>query len=242
MIPVRIYRVLIVLLGISMLLVGVDTALASLGLSGAPLKVTTGLFAGFVVSLMALEGGRTLRFCAKGLDKNAATSARVSEILKDVGCNDLGLRASVVNSSRVFAISVSEGRSHRIFISSKLLNEFSQEGRIGVLTHECGHILNKQPTKQAVLLGLVAGVKMSLGIPWISAVVILLAYLWMLREWEFVADARAVVLGGQNALRRAFLDYQEVSGDKKDAALYSELLSGHPSIARRLRRIGGSYA
>lgn len=238
MIPVRIYRLLIVLFGISMLVAGADVALSALGMRGPYLKIGTGLFAGILVFVMALEGGKTLLFCAKGLVGEGAAASAVSALMDEVG-GGLGIRISVVESSNVFASTVKEGRSHRTFISTGLLEGFSSQGLRGVVAHECGHVRGNHSLMLAVLLGLLAGVKFAFGIPLVAAVIILLAYLWMLRTWEFIADHDAVKTVGSDPLKCAFVDYQTISGDKKDVPLYSELLSGHPSIARRLQRIGG---
>ena len=237
MIPVRIYRVLIVLFGISLLVAGVDTALSTLGLRGVALTVIGGLFAGGVVFLMAMEGGRTLRFCAKGLTDDV-DHGHISTLLKKIHCIELDLRVSIIKSDRVFAVSVSEGRSHRIFLSKRLLDEFSSAALKGVLAHECGHIRSGHPTKQAVLLGLVAGVKMAIGVPLLSTIIILLAYLWMLREWEFIADKEASKMTGSLSLRRAFEEYLRITNDHEVVSPLSEIFSGHPSFARRLTRIG----
>lgn len=237
MIPVHIYRLVVVLFGISLLVAGVDTGLAAIGLRGPWLTAMGGLFSGVVVFLMALEGGRTLRFCAKGLTK-AVDHKHISELLQKIHCANMDLRVSVIESKRVFAVSVSEGRSHRIFLSKRLIDEFSRSALKGVLAHECGHIRSRHPTKQAALLGLVAGVKMAFGVPLLSTLVILMAYLWMLREWEFIADMEAAKMTGSVSLKRAFEEYIRITGVTEVSSPFSELFSGHPSFARRLTRIG----
>ena len=237
MIPVRTHRVIIVLLGISALLAGVDAGLTALGLRGVALQLCTGLFAGFVVYLMAMEGGRTLCFCAKGLVKPEYISSDVSELMNKAGGGKLGIRVSPIMSDSLFAVTVREGRHCRTFVSRGLLVRFSQDAIRGVAAHECGHVISKHPTRLALLLGLIAGVKLSIGIPLFSSIAILLAFLWMLREWEFIADHQAVSLVGVESLEAAFHEYQTVSGDKAEVHFLSELLSGHPSIARRLKHI-----
>ena len=85
-------------------------------------------------------------------------------------------------------------------------------------------------------MGLVAAVKMSIGVPLGAVVAVLIAYLFMLREWEYVADRAAVSRAGPINVLAAFFQYQAASGEKNASAL-SELFSGHPSIHRRVAMI-----
>ena len=77
---------------------------------------------------------------------------------------------------------------------------------------------------------------MSIGVPLGAVVAVLIAYLFMLREWEYVADRAAVVRAGSDKVLAAFAQYQAASGEKNASAL-SELFSGHPSIHRRVAAI-----
>jgi len=115
--------------------------------------------------------------------------------------------------------------------------KLSNEGLRAVAAHECGHVISQHPTRIAVLLGLIASVKFSIGVPLLASLTVLLAFLWMLREWEFTADQRAVELVGATAMCAAFMEYRAIAGDAAEASRFSELLSGYPSITRRLRRI-----
>lgn len=234
MIPVRGYRIVISLLGVSLLVAGVDYALMFIGLRGSSLFLATGIFTGIIVFLMAMEGGFTLRFCAKGLMKKVE-SPHLDEVLYNLG--NVRVSVSVLDSKRLFAITVPEGSGHRIFVSNYLLGQFSKDALYGVMAHELGHIQHKHPAKQAILLGLVAGMKMTFGISLVQGLAILFLYLWVLREWEFIADSEAKNIAGHGPLVKAFYEYHAVSGDKEDASLFSELLSGHPCFARRLARI-----
>mgnify|MGYP001166054556 CR=1 FL=1 len=238
MIPVSATRIGLVLLGISVLVAGVDYALIFIGLRGRLLLLCMGAFTGILVALMAMEGGLTLRFCAKGVLK-AAQSRRVDEAMARLGCQNLEIRVSVIDARRLFAVTVPEGCGHRLFVSNFLIMTFTPEALRGVLAHEYGHMRQKHPAKQAVLLGLVAGVKMTAGIPLLAGLAILFLYLWMLREWEFIADSEALRLAGSESLKKAFHEYHVVSGDTVEASLVSEIFSGHPSFARRWARIAG---
>ena len=145
---------------------------------------------------------------------------------------------SVVQSDRFIAITVRAGRSHRAFVSTRMVDSLSPAALRGVLAHELGHALSAHPLKQAVLLGIVASVKLSIGVPVGAVVVILMAYLFMLREWEFIADAVAVTKTNVTDVRAAFAEYRAISGEA-NMSRFSEFFSGHPSIHRRLAAING---
>ncbi|MBK7424719.1 MAG: M48 family metalloprotease [Propionivibrio sp.] len=180
-------------------------------------------------------------------DPRARDPGRTRPVGHQRACRGRGLRAdlhreirvSVIDARRVFAVTVPEGGGHRLFVSNFLIMTFTPEALRGVLAHEYGHMRQKHPAKQAVLLGLVAGVKMTAGIPLLAGLAILFLYLWMLREWEFIADSEALRLAGSESLKKAFHEYHVVSGDTVEASLFSEIFSGHPSFARRWARIAG---
>ena len=219
MIPVRWHRIFIVLLIISAFLACADVGLTSIGLTGFPLSVCSGLVAGAVVFVMAIEGGRLLRFCAKGLVKPQYISSMTKELMSSsVGCEKLGIRVSPMDSDSIFAVTVSEGRFFRTFVSKGLLVRFSTEGLRGVAAHECGHVISGHSRRLSALLGLIAAVKFSVGVPLMASVAVLLSFLWLLRQWEYEADARAVSLIGANALITAFADYEKATG-KSDAGV-----------------------
>ena len=260
MIPVRWHRIVIVLLGVSLFLAGVDVGLRAIGLTGFYLEFGSGLAAGFVVFMMAIEGGVLLRFCAKGLVKPQQISSITHEMMSSVGCGKLGIRVTPMDSDSVFAVTVSEGFSFRTFISRGLLVKFSTEGIRGVAAHECGHVMSGHTKRLATLLGLIAAVKFSVGVPLMASVAVLLSFLWLLRQWEYEADARAVSLVGADALITAFADYEKATG-KSDAGgdvpvtqgnspnrswrsggtvlldAFLELFMGHPRIEHRVERI-----
>ena len=143
---------------------------------------------------------------------------------------------SIVDSDRQIAITVNQGKTHRAFISTQMVDTMSPNGLRGVLAHEYGHVLHMHPFKQASLLGLIAGVKLSIGVPLGAVAAILVAYLYMLRAWEFVADEAAVERTGANDVLAAFSEYQSVAGEK-DMSSISEFFSGHPSFHKRVAAI-----
>ncbi|WP_126448201.1 M48 family metalloprotease [Sulfuricystis multivorans] len=148
---------------------------------------------------------------------------------------------SVVNSERFIAITVNSGDTHRAFVSTRMVDSLTHGALRGVLAHEYGHVVNRHPIKQATILGLVSAVKFGVGIPVGAVVVLLLAYLFMLREWEFVADAAAVKRTSPEDVLAAFYEYRLIEGDK-DLSRLSEFFCGHPSFRRRIAAINESLA
>jgi Zn-dependent protease with chaperone function len=147
-------------------------------------------------------------------------------------------RAVLYRSRRPSAVTASDGLGHCcIFVSTALVNALSTQRLTAVLAHECGHAKNRHPLKQAMVLGLLAGFKMSIGIPSVAVVVVLLAYLMMLREWEYVADRHACSIVGATTMISTFEEYRSVSGDE-DISGWRELLCGHPSLHRRIAACG----
>lgn len=321
MIPLRIHRALIVLFLVSAAIGLVEEGLTHYGVSHDVTKIISGAVTGFMVFVLAYEGGRILRFCGKDLDEyfprrfklrearrrfvraavrvffpvfglvpvNTNSSRvkvmsfikrllrlggkrlvlvpsrreKVRAALFDIGIleerrtgqrrkdgirnlenerrqtgkpSKLLMYVSIVDSDRFIAITVNQGKTHRAFISSRMVDSMTPGALRGVLAHEYGHVLNMHPFKQATLLGLVASVKLSIGVPLGAVVVILLAYLFMLREWEYVADAAAVERTGEEDVFAAFGEYQSISGEK-DMSVISEFFSGHPSFHRRVSAI-----
>lgn len=293
MIPMRIPRLMLVLLGVSAFLAFLENIFQRFSFPHHAIVVLSGLVAGFLVFLLAFHGGRVLRFCGKGLVDVPQLHAKIRVALFDIGvleerrARDRGdrrvrglplaniarerrrgpdrrqggpaqgkslLSVSVVDSARFIAFTVKEGRSHRAFISTRMVNSLSLPALRGVLAHEYGHVLNRHPLKQAVILGGLATVKMSVGVPIGAVVLALMAYLFLLREWEYAADAAAVLRTTATDVLAAFDEYRTLEsmteGEKKsrlfewlsghpgfEMSRLSELFSGHPSFDRRVSAI-----
>ena len=265
MIPLRIHRALIVLFAVSAFIGLLEESLEHFGASRDLAKIASGVFTGFMVFVLAYEGGRILRFCGKGLVDDPERRAKVRAALFDIGILEErrsgkrrkeGIRnlelhgerrsdgspakmlmyVSVVDSDRFIAITVNQGKTHRAFISTRMVDAMTPAALRGVLAHEYGHVCNFHPFKQATLLGLVASVKLSIGVPLGAVAVILLSYLFMLRSWEYVADAAAVVRTSPDDVLAAFSEYQEIAGET-NMSVWSEFFSGHPSLHRRIAAI-----
>jgi hypothetical protein len=210
MIPLRIYRTLIVLFLVSGFLALVEMLGVRIGLPANLNSILSGVVAGGIVFGLVFQGGPALVFCGKGWwmiqseDPRFAMRWWPSALLEERRKNRRRKRqkeaftgqeqrrdtnattprmlmyVSVVQSDRFIAITVRAGRSHRAFVSTRMVDSLSPAALRGVLAHELGHALSAHPLKQAVLLGIVASVKLSIGVPVGAVVVILMAYLFML--------------------------------------------------------------
>ena len=268
MIPLRIYRTLIVLFLVSGFLALVEMLGVRIGLPANLNSILSGVVAGGIVFGLVFHGGPALVFCGKGLVDDPERRSKIRDALVAIGALEerrknrrqkrqkeaftgqeqrrntnattprMLMYVSVVQSDRFIAITVRAGRSHRAFVSTRMVDSLSPAALRGVLAHELGHALSAHPLKQAVLLGIVASVKLSIGVPVGAVVVILMAYLFMLREWEFIADAVAVTKTNVTDVRAAFAEYRAISGEA-NMSRFSEFFSGHPSIHRRLAAING---
>ena len=182
------------------------------------------------------ERRESLRRRSRPAKKGPETCLRVEDRRQQVDESAELMFVSVVESDRFIAITVNAGESHRAFISTRLVDSLTPDALRGVLAHEYGHVDNAHPLKQATILGIVAAVKMSIGVPLGAVAIILMAYLFMLREWEFIADASAVKRSCYQDVLAAFSEYRAISGEK-DISRFSELFSGHPGVHRRIASI-----
>lgn len=262
MIPLRVHRLVAVLLVVSAFLALVDDLLLRLGVPRGLVPAISDTFAGGLVFFLAYEGGRVLSFCGKGLVDDEERRSKIREALQAIGVieerrrrsrrrkfgnpderrsaprnpGELAMYVSVIDSPKFIAVSVNEGGSHRAFVSTGMVDQLSPAALRGVLAHEFGHIENAHPLKQASILGMVAAVKMSIGVPLGAIVAILMAYLFMLREWEYVADESATKRTGAGDVLKAFSEYRDIAGDQGMNRL-SEMFCGHPSINRRVAAV-----
>jgi Zn-dependent protease with chaperone function len=250
--------VFLVLLGVSASLALADNALKTLGFCQPASEYLLGSIAGFLVFGLACAGGWLLRFCARRIVDDPGHQAKILAALSGFGAivkqrefgkttisisegqgsatpNSL-LSVCVVDSRRFVAVTTRAGRSHQVFVSTRLLECLTPEALRGVLAHELGHIDNRHPLKQACVLGLAAGVKFAFGVPLAAVVAVLFAYLYMLREWEFAADAAAVKRTCPADVLTAFEGYRQVEGGQ-DMSWLSELFCGHPGFQRRIRAL-----
>ena len=264
MIPLKASRALFVLFAVSAVIAVVEYLSAFLALPHALALLVKGLVAGGLIFVVIWQGGRFLLFCSKNTVHDPVRRDKVAAALRSIGVlverrtarghaspqghverrvseptTEPKMYVSIVESPRFIAITVRSGKTHRAFVSSQIVDSLSPAALRGVLAHEYGHVLCGHPSKQAYILALVATVKLSIGVPAGAVVAILLAYLFMLREWEYVADAKALERTGKLDLLAAFSEYQAVACERNLSRL-SEFFCGHPSLHRRVAAVANT--
>jgi hypothetical protein len=238
MIPLSFPRLSLVLLGISVLITLPDAALKQTGMPRENIRILLAAFNGLVVFSLALMGGKILCFCAKKCVDDPVRLQKVFAALARIGVPDgkTSISVTIVKCDRLVSITVREGRCCRIFVSTRMVDALEPDALRGVLAHEYGHVRRGHPLKLAVLLGLVAAVRMSLGVPFPAAICVFMAYLYMMRQWEYQADATAVICASRDDVLAAFAGYRRLEADK-DLSRLSELFCAHPSMHRRMAAI-----
>ena len=236
---------LFLLFGISAFLAFGDQLVLGLGLSQQATVVISGLMGGMLVFGMAYQGGRSLAFIANCITNDPARNSRISAVQDAIGRSaedrvpvmaDLDIKTVVLNTEYLMAFTVRCGSGNWVFLSTSIMDKLSDTGLRGLLAHEYGHIRCGHPLKIASVLGLIATVKMAFGVPFGASVVLLLSYLYLLRTWEFAADAAAVRSGEGNALLTGLEEFR-LFGQDKEASGLMEFFYGHPNLSRRLSAI-----
>jgi Zn-dependent protease with chaperone function len=248
MLPFRLHRLLIALFAVSAALVLVDETMRWAEMPVVVRFAVAGVAAGGLVFLLAYFGGTMLRFTLRVGNPPAALHDRAAAVMADV--RPIDRRAPVLtvfDQSSLHAFAVNDGRGTCVFISSALVGHLSPRELAGVLAHECGHISEDHPVRLAVVLAMLASVKFSVDIPLLAAVVVILAYLLMMREWEYAADQRACQIVRPQVVIDALTRYRQLSrGDRRPARArrftalrwcLSEILSAHPASGRRMREL-----
>jgi Zn-dependent protease with chaperone function len=237
-IPLSFPRLFLMLLGVSALIALPEMALERTAMSRETMNILLGAFYGLTVFLLALMGGKVLGFCAKGRVADLERLQKVFAALAKIGIPDgrYSIAVTIVEYSHLVSITVREGRGHRIFMSAKMIDALGADALRGVLAHEYGHIRNGHPLKLVVLLGLVAAVKMGLGVPLPAVICVFMAYLYMLRQWEYQADAMAVTCASRDDMLAAFAGYRQLELDR-DLSPFLEWFCAHPSMHKRIAAI-----
>lgn len=239
--PLHWLRVLAIFASISFLLAVLDEAMIWFLPPLAMRELVLGLAAGAMVYLMAYRIGSILRFVIDKRIEAGTLIERGESILKEIAaCSGVTATLLVFESSKLITFSVSDGHNRScICISSGMISSLSRDAIAGVLAHECGHINANHPRRLALLLALLATVKMSGGISAAIVVMVILTYLYMQREWEFAADKKGAECVGPSALITAFNEYKSVSGEK-DLSRLGEIFSAHPGMHRRIAALSAS--
>jgi Zn-dependent protease with chaperone function len=165
---------------------------------------------------------------------DSALELKVHDALQIIGTGKLPcFNVVLYDSPRPSAFTVSDGARSCILMSAGMVMGLSPKALAGVIAHESGHILEWHPRKQAAILGMLALVKGITGITIVAVILVLFAYLYMLREWEFAADRRAADIVGAAGMIATFEEYRALSGEK-DISRLSESMCSHPSLNRRV--------
>jgi len=245
MIPLRWLRVLFGFAGVSFFIGLVDELCIWLLSSQLSHQIITGITTGVMVMLLAYHGGSVVRFVlgrkiAEGelVTKISAAITLLRTDLLLVSSTPFPLHRTVLYESKnPAAFTMSDGGSYCIFLSSAMVQKLTEDALACVIAHERGHMMEYHPRKQSLILGLLASVKATTGVTVVAVFIVLLTYLYMLRDWEYIADRRAVSMVGADRLILAFTEFRNISGQKNISRL-SELMSSHPSIERRIAAVG----
>lgn len=236
MIPLRYFRVFVALLSVSAILALADTLLLKAGVEQPYLGASEGLLSGCLVGLLAYYLGSVFRFVGKGFITDPAREALVWNALEGMGLDRSSLSVSVMDSDRFVLNTQVDGGHHRTFISRFVIDKLSPVALRGAMAHECGHLRARHPLKLAILLGLIASVKLSIGVPMLVAIVVLVSFMYLMRQWEFEADASGSSIAGVDTLRTSLADYQELM-HPKDEHPALVLLSSYPNFSDRLKAL-----
>ena len=239
MIPIRWHRVFLVFAAVSVFIGLVDEICIWLLPPQAMRQLITGLTTGAVVMLLAYRSGSIVRFVLGKQIAAGELHGKVKAALAAIRLpRPLRYRVVLYKAKNPSAFTVSDGGMCCIFLSSAMTEGLSSGALTCVIAHECGHMLERHPRKQFIILGLLACIKATTGITIAAVFIVILAYLYMLREWEFVADRHAAEIVGGDRLVAAFKEFGVLSGEK-DISRLSESMCSHPSLNRRIAALVG---
>lgn len=242
MIPLRWHRVFLVFAAVSVFIGLVDEICIWLLPPQAMRQMITGLTTGAVVMLLAYRGGSIVRFVLGGKLGTSDLHAKLDSAMSAVRLSKpIRYRVVLYKGKNPSAFTISDGGECCIFMSSAMASGLSAGALACVIAHECGHMIERHPRKQFIILGLLACVKATTGITIAAIFMVILAYLYMLREWEFIADKHAAEIVGADCVVSAFNEFRALSGEK-DISRLSEFMCSHPSLNRRIAALaGGSH-
>lgn len=236
--PLRWAPALLVLLLVAAALAAADE-LFGLWLSALDQRYASGVLAGITVWSAAMTMGQWLPFVMKGSIRDGPELAAARESLVRVAAARPRVTLSVYRSARLAASTVCCGRGYRVLISDAMARALSPSALDGVIAHELGHVEHRHPHKTAALLGILCAYKFAVGVPVPVVLGGILGYLALLRYWEFAADARASSRVGRDTVAMALAEYRDRAAVGEEG-WWSEWLSGHPRIERRIGRLLGS--
>jgi Zn-dependent protease with chaperone function len=124
-----------------------------------------------------------------------------------------------------------------IFVTTGLCQRIQHDSLRGVLAHEIAHITLRHALFQSIVFGTLYAGKVVLNLPPEMAPLIILGYLAFMRQCEYAADAGAASMIGPMAMKSTLRDLARMVGESKTPSWIVELLSTHPSFAKRISAI-----
>jgi hypothetical protein len=215
---------------------GVTLAERYMVLMGVPLtiqSVLVGVISGCVVFLGTYRGASLLRFILRRSIVRESGDGQPRETMAMAG-----ISVCVVRSDTVWAVTANDGGRACAFISDQVMAGDQHELLAGVLAHESAHVQLGHVRRLCDILGFLALAKFSVGVPWPAVIVVLLAYLAMMRSWEFEADEWAARSIGAGAMEQALSAFA-VRVTAVRMSRVAEWFSAHPCLFKRIERMRG---
>jgi STE24 endopeptidase len=158
---------------------------------------------------------------------------------------DRGLECTEVNAYQIGL------KKFRIFITERLLSALKTEEVVGILAHEVAHAQRKHTLK--IFLGSLFIVVIEITIVLlllrkakiVDALIIAFGAVWFIdillravnRKFEYEADLIAARIVGRDVMISALKKMNKLSNSKEHSSKFSEILSDHPSIENRIKKL-----
>lgn len=231
--PIFNLRALLVVLSLGGLVALAERYIVLMGVAHAMQSVLVGVISGCAVFLGAHRGARLLRLVMGRSIVRHEREGLARQVLAS-----RGLSLCVVRSDAIWAVTASDGNGACVFISTALLAREQTDLLKGVLAHESAHAELGHVRRLSDILGFLALAKFSFGVPLPAVIAVLLAYLAMMRSWEFEADAHAARTIGSRQMEEALESIaRQVSAGRMSRV--AEWFSAHPCLYRRIERMRG---
>ena len=158
---------------------------------------------------------------------------------------DKGLERAEVNAYLVGL------KKFRIFITERLLSVLEIEELVGIIAHEVAHAQKRHTLK--IFLGSLFIVVIEITVALllirkariVDALIIAFGVAWFIdlllravnRKFEYEADLIGARVVGSDVMISALKKMSELSNSKGHTSKFSEILSGHPSIENRIKKL-----
>ena len=142
-------------------------------------------------------------------------------------------------------------KKFRIFITKRLLSALKTEELMGILAHEIAHAQRKHTLK--IFLGSLLLVVIEITIALlllhkakiVDALIIAFGVAWFIdillrvvnRKFEYEADLIAARIVGRDIMISALKKMNKLSNSKEPSSKFSEILSDHPLIENRIKKL-----